>query len=482
MGRHNTKTPILYCQIKDKNLKEFGAALNSLWKKLGRNISTEARSHPNRSSLILVDKPFIVPGGRFREYYYWDTFWTVEGLLVCEMKQTVRYMIDNFVQLVKAHGFIPNGGRIYYLNRSQPPFFIPIVERYLNATNDFDFVKRILPTLEAEYSFWNRNRTIEVEIAGKKYRLNQYAADTNTPRPESYYEDVHTAEGKTEKEKADLYKDLASGAESGWDFSSRWFKRSSKSLKTIRTRKIIPVDLNAILYRNEKTLEMMFMRAGDTSKANNFKQLAETRQEAMERVFWNEDQSAWLDYDLESKSSNTEFYASSVVPLWAGLQRGNATRDKLVVNKLKKLKALGLPGGVPTSFLNSSQQWDYPNSWAPLQYMALEGMANSKDKNIQYTALQLAQNWTLTNYIAWKKTKHMFEKYDARIQGTPGGGGEYDIQVGFGWTNGVALHILKRYPNLQTPTPKPSSSIAVLPLPYIRVVLVASTVGLFLVV
>ena len=40
----------------------------------------------------------------------------------------------------------------------------------------------------------------------------------------------------------------------------------------------------------------------------------------------------------------------------------------------------------------------------------------------------------------------MFEKYDALRPGFPGGGGEYQsAQLGFGWTNGVALALLDAF-------------------------------------
>lgn len=433
--------PSFLSSVADTELREFGLHLNDLWKKLGRKIRPTALQFPNRSSLIVVDKPFIVPGGRFREFYYWDTFWTVEGLLVCQMNHTVKYMIDNFVQLVKEFGFVPNGGRIYYLNRSQPPFLIPIVELYLQATDDFAFVKEILPYLEAEYEFWNINRTVPVNISGIVYQLNQYAADMNTPRPESYYEDIHTASGL--KQPAKAYRDLASAAESGWDFSTRWFDKKTASFKSIRTTRVVPVDLNAVLFRNEITLQTFFQRAKDSKKAEKYNRLAVTRRQAMEVVFWREDKASWQDYDLDTKSTIDQFYASNVVPLWAGLHQGNVTRDRIVVHALRKV--LDYPGGVPTSEVNSGQQWDFPNSWAPLQYFIQEGMANSNNEVLQEIALDLAQKWIRTNYKAWTSTKHMFEKYDARVQGTPGGGGEYGIQVGFGWTNGYALHLLKRY-------------------------------------
>ncbi|KAK3748713.1 hypothetical protein QZH41_004708 [Actinostola sp. cb2023] len=458
--------PSFVDHVVDKHLKLFGSALNRLWKKLGRKINTIAQTFPNRSSLIVVDKPFIVPGGRFREFYYWDTFWIVEGLLVCQMHQTARSMIDNFVQLVKQFGFVPNGGRIYYLSRSQPPFLIPIVDLYLKATEDFEYVKTILPYLAREYQFWNANRSVQVNISGNVYILNQYAADMNTPRPESYYEDVHTASGRKGKAQAALYQDLASAAESGWDFSTRWFNKTSASLASIRTRRVVPVDLNAVLFRNELTLESFYKRAKDSKKAEEFNRLAASRRRAMEAVLWDEDKGTWHDYDLDAKSTIYRFYASNVVPLWAGLHQGNVTRDQLVVHAFMNMKVLDYPGGVPTSRVNSGQQWDFPNAWAPLQYFFQEGMANSASDVLQKLALDLAQKWIKTNYRAWNSTKHMFEKYDARVQGTPGGGGEYDIQVGFGWTNGVALHLLKRYPTqlkaVEENRPNPSSKAPIL--------------------
>ncbi|XP_032229226.2 trehalase-like [Nematostella vectensis] len=432
-------------KINDSDLKTFGRILNSLWKKLGRNISAEARENINRSSLIVVDKPFIVPGGRFREFYYWDTYWTVKGLLVCEMSNTVRNMIDNFVQLVREIGFIPNGGRIYYKNRSQPPFLIPIVDLYLDYTKDFDYVKSILGDLEAEYDFWQKSRQVKVSKGGETWTLNRYLANMNTPRPESYYEDVHTAQSLPVSRKPPLFQDLASAAESGWDFSSRWFGKNSTDLKGTMTQSKVPVDLNAVLYRNEKTLERLFTKAGNLVKAEKYKELAKKRAHAMEMVFWNEGKGSWLDFDLNSNSSNPDFHASTFAPMWAGLHQGNVTRDLLLMTTLRDKLVLSHQGGIPTTLKKTGQQWDYPNAWPPLQDIAIDAMADSKSEEVKRSAFILAQKWVNTNYKAWKATGHMFEKFNADIQGAPGGGGEYDIQVGFGWSNGVALQILQTY-------------------------------------
>lgn len=444
------ENPEFIDRIKDDNLRDFASKLNELWKKLGRKISDEARQNPARSSLILVKNPFIVPGGRFREYYYWDSYWVVDGLLVCGMKDTVKGMIDNFVQLVKTYGFVPNGGRIYYTNRSQPPFLIPIVALYLNNTGDEDYVKSILDDLEKEYTFWRENRNVEVEVSSGKYNLSIYAANMDTPRPESYYEDFHTAQAIPENARPTLYQDIASAAESGWDFSTRWFNRTGSqqgSLRSTRTRQIIPTDLNSLLYLNEKLLEKFFRLFGNTAKADQYEGFSKSRLAAIEAVLWDNKTGLWLDYDRQFKKKRHYFYAASVVPLWAGVHRGNLARERFVLQALKRLKVLDYPGGFPTSLSTSGQQWDFPNAWPPLQHMLIEGLALSSSKELQDEAFKFAQKWITTNYKAWKSTGHMFEKFNVSVHGAPGGGGEYKIQIGFGWTNGVVLDMLRRYPD-----------------------------------
>lgn len=444
------ENPEIIGRIKDPYLRDFASKLNGLWKKLGRKISDEARKNPERSSLILVPNPFIVPGGRFREFYYWDSYWVIEGLLICGMKDTVKGMIDNFVELVKTYGFVPNGGRIYYTNRSQPPFLIPIVDLYLNHTDDMDYLQSILGTLEKEYSFWKQNRTVEVEISsGRKYNLSIYAVNMDTPRPESYFEDVHTAQGVPDHTKPGLYQDIASAAESGWDFSTRWFNHTESgtgSLSSTRTRQIVPTDLNSVLYYCEKLLEKFSRLAGDPGKATTYRGYSEARREAIEAVLWEESRRLWLDYDRQlHEKRKKHFYASSVVPLWAGVHQGNATREIEVLRTLQRSKILDFPGGFPTSLNPSGQQWDFPNAWPPLQHMLITGLAQSSNKELRQEALKLAQKWITTNYRAWKATGHMFEKFNVSVRGAPGGGGEYAIQVGFGWTNGVVLDLLQRY-------------------------------------
>lgn len=67
-------------------------------------------------------------------------------------------------------------------------------------------------------------------------------------------------------------------------------------------------------------------------------------------------------------------------------------------------------GGIPTTTIRSGQQWDYPNSWPPLQQMAVAAMSGSKSPVLQAEARKLAQKWLLTNWRSWKSTGYMYEK------------------------------------------------------------------------
>lgn len=100
-----------------------------LWNKLYRkgkeqqNQEQENQGLHKTSSLIPYNHAYFVPGGRFKEAYYWDTYWIAKGLHVCGRGSDVRTMLRNFADMLEKHGCIFNGNRYYYMNRSQPPFF-----------------------------------------------------------------------------------------------------------------------------------------------------------------------------------------------------------------------------------------------------------------------------------------------------------------------------------------------------------------------
>lgn len=187
-----TDHPQFLKKIASPIMQKFARELVHIWPTLGRKVKSEVSKSPDRHSLIYIPEGFIVPGGRFKEIYYWDSYWIIKGLLISEMKETAKGMLNNFLSIVQRFGFIPNGSRVYYLNRSQPPLLSPMVGLYIDETQDLDWLKKNIKYLETELNWWLNNRTIVVEKNGTKHNLARYAVTSGTPRPESYYEDVNT--------------------------------------------------------------------------------------------------------------------------------------------------------------------------------------------------------------------------------------------------------------------------------------------------
>ncbi|MDK9362571.1 alpha,alpha-trehalase [Lelliottia wanjuensis] len=404
-------------------------------------------------SLLPLPKPYVVPGGRFREVYYWDSYFTMLGLAESDHWDKISDMVANFGYELDNFGHIPNGNRSYYLSRSQPPFFALMVE--LLATHDKDALKTYLPQMEKEYSYWMEGvETLQPGQANKRVVklddgsiLNRYWDDRDTPRPESWLDDVNTAKNNPNRPATEIYRDLRSAAASGWDFSSRWMDDPQK-LGTIRTTSIVPVDLNALLFKMEKLLAKASQDAGDTERANRYETLASARQKAIESHLWNDKEGWYADYDLKSKKVRNQLTAAALFPLYvnaASKERADKVASATASRLLK-------PGGVTTTTINSGQQWDAPNGWAPLQWVAAEGLQNYGHKKV---AMDVTWRFLTNVQHTYDREQKLVEKYDVSTTGTGGGGGEYPLQDGFGWTNGVTLKML----DLVCPKEKPCDSL-----------------------
>ncbi|BES96685.1 alpha,alpha-trehalase [Nesidiocoris tenuis] len=445
------QSPKFLEKIADQALKGWGSALNDLWKFLGRKMKDDVRINSDLYSIIYVPNPVIVPGGRFREFYYWDSYWIVRGLILSEMYDTVKGMLENFLSIVDTYGFIPNGGRLYYLMRSQPPLLTPMVESYVAATGDLDFLEKNIATLEKEYNFWMSNHTVRVEKDDKLYTLVRYNDVSSGPRPESYREDIQSAEFfKTNDEKQAFYSELKTAAESGWDFSSRWFITNGTNkgnLTDMKVKSIVPVDLNAIVYWNGELLSKFFERLGRPAKALKYRQEADQLREAVKEILWHEEVGAWLDYDMINNVKRDYFYPTNVAPLWTGCYDPEM-KDyylKHVLDYLKRSQVMNNQGGLPSTTSHTGEQWDYPNAWPPLQHMVIMALDGTGDVDAKNLAFEMARRWVMSNYKAYNSTTAMFEKYDATVVGGHGGGGEYEVQFGFGWSNGVIMELLAKY-------------------------------------
>lgn len=457
-----SEDPEFLKKIVHPDLKEWGKKLNAMWKKLGRKISTTVRDDPKKHSQIYVPNPVIVPGGRFREFYYWDSYWTIEGLLLSGMNHTVKGMLENFLKMVEDYGMVPNGGRIYYTRRSQPPYLIPMFKLYMDHHSDQEFLRKNIQLLEKEFLFWHNERRVQVQDRnGQTRHVAQYRVNVSDPRPESYREDYMLAQNlTTEEEKQQLYVELKSGAESGWDYSTRWFvnnETNNGTMKDTNVTSIVPVDLNSLLCVNAQTLSHFYKSLGMYDKEREYANIAKEKNETMNMIFWDQTDGVWYDYDLHAKRQRRYFYMSNLHPIWSGCYGPEGSRARTMEKLIKYLNNKGVlkyDGGMPTSMEDSGQQWDFPNAWAPLQHLAIMGLYEAR--NIHHAAeelsFDLAEKWIRTNWKGYQELNAMFEKYNVTVVGKAGGGGEYEVQPGFGWSNGVAMRLLELFGDRLTPT------------------------------
>ena len=411
-----------------------------------------------RSSLIPLPKPYVVPGGRFREIYYWDSYFTMLGLLEGRRADLVKNMLDNFAHLIVTVGHIPNGNRTYYLGRSQPPYFGAMVGLYAAAT-DTSKALPYLAALETEHAFWMNGR--DTVMPGDAFRrvvklpdgavLNRYWDDKAEPRPESYREDYELAQALPPAQREALYRNIRASAESGWDFSSRWM-RDPKDLKTLETTDLIPVDLNSLLYNTERTIAALrAFRAGpgDARVSQRFAAAADARRRALVAAAFDPAEGYFFDVRWRTGERVTDRPTmAAAAPLYFGLasaEQGRAVAARLGRDFLE-------PGGFATTRIASGQQWDSPNGWPPLQWLAIQGVARYGRSDIADDA---RNRWLALGRRTYRVTGKMTEKYDVTDLSKRAGGGEYPTQDGFGWTNGVAAALAAQEKRSAPPPARP---------------------------
>jgi alpha,alpha-trehalase len=429
----NFNLPSLY-------LKGFSSNNNIIkhLKAISSVLLVNSEKQTNNSSLIPLPNDFIIPGGRFREAYYWDTYFTLLGYAKLNQRDIVYKVTENMAYLIDNFGFVPNGNRSYYLSRSQPPFFSLIVELNAKLFSDSMYI-HFLPALEKEYQFWMNSmvkNTIYEHIVklNDSITLNRYYDNLNQPRIEMYNEDIKTYNiNKTRiNDIANFYRNIRSTAESGWDFSSRWFANDT-SISSIMTLDILPVDLNCLLYHLEKTLSKAYLMKDD-KKSLLYSQLLNKREKHINRFFWNDAAGFYFDYNFKEKKSTEKYTLAGIFPLFIGIA-DSLQANKVIVN-IRKLFLK--PGGVVTSLTNSGQQWDYPNGWAPLQWVTIQSLR----KYYYYGLADTIKNrWLRVNDNCFNKTHKMLEKYNVVDTIYAPRDGEYPTQDGFGWTNGVYLDL-----------------------------------------
>jgi alpha,alpha-trehalase len=453
--------PAAYNEIQRE--KDVIKHINSLWIELQRASDKKV----DGSSLIPLPYPYIVPGGRFREIYYWDSYFTMQGLKACGKTDIIENMINNFAFLIDTYGHIPNGNRTYYVSRSQPPFFCMMVELLAEIKGDAVY-KKYLPQMQKEYDYWMegaatlKNGTANKRVVKLKNGtiLNRYWDDLEIPRQESYKEDVKTAEEasmekmmvirfaseemrnkfKDDTEK-NIYKNLRTGACSGWDFSSRWFADANK-LSTIQITDIAPVDLNALMYKMEILLANGYKLSKQETKHKKMLLTATNRFKTFETIFFSKALNFFSDYNFINQTTTDVPNAAAIYPICMSIPLQKNYKETGIKAKAYLEKYLLKDGGIVSTPNANGQQWDAPNGWAPQQWMVITGLEKCGQSAF---AKDIATRWITLNNAVYLRTGKLMEKYNVIDTKLEAGGGEYPSQDGFGWTNGVLQALIKKY-------------------------------------
>lgn len=422
-------TPGYHTDIRD-NVAEH---IEELWEVLKRNAD-----HPvPGSSQVALPNPYIVPGGRFQEVYYWDSYFTMLGLAESSKWDMIENMLDNFAFLIHAIGHIPNGNRTYFLSRSQPPYFSKMVELLAARQGDPVYLK-YLDALQKEYSYWMDETAPTrhlVKMPDGSF-LNRYFDQKDSPRPEAYGHELETAKTFSGDQKS-LFRELRAACESGWDFSGRWCA-DGKTLSTTQTTQLVPVDLNCLLFHLESTLGIAYGLSGNKERSGEFEQKSAARKRAIENYLYDVKDGWYYDYHIQDHRLNNQRTIAGITPFFFGIP----PQEKIggAINMIRDFFLQD--GGVVTTTVHTGQQWDWPNGWAPLQWITIKALDDYHNGEL---ATEIARRWARLNIRVYRNTGKLMEKYDVIDTHLSAGGGEYPAQDGFGWTNGVLLKILKTY-------------------------------------
>lgn len=401
--------------------------------------------------LLYLPRPYVVPGGRFNEMYGWDSAFILIGLLRDGRIDLARDIVDDFLYEIRHYGAVLNANRTYYLTRSQPPFLAGMVLAVYRATGDRAWLAGTVGALEATYVYWTTPPHLVPELG-----LSRYFDRGLGPAPEvdserdagglTHYDRVR-AFFRAERDPAvglsrfyDRAHDRLTDAfyagdramrESGFDPTGRFGPFGAETARTV------PICLNTLLYRFEVDLGEIEGILGRADDAARFAAQGKSRQARVEALLWDEGQGLYFDYDLDAGRLRRYPFATTFWPLWAGLA-SPARAARVIAN----LDLFERPGGIMTSTVVTGAQWDAPFGWAPLQLLAVEGLRRAGDAT---DADRIARAFISMLLDDFERRGTLLEKYDVVRRSSELGAlrfGYRSNEIGFGWTNGVALELL----------------------------------------
>lgn len=367
------------------------------------------RFHPkDDDTLIGLPNRYLVPAFEadhpfdFNEMYYWDSYFMVQGMLDNDHKDLVMGILENLLAMQTRFGVIPNASRTYLMGRSQPPMLTSFI---------FDVYQAYAPG----QNWLKRN----IEIAKKEYE--RVWMGKAKPNARLVYE------GLSRYYDINYLNDLAE-AESGWDMTPRFGRKCLN---------YIPIDLNSLLYKYEIDFARAAEIFGDKQESKTWESAANNRKNSINKLMWSNIKGFYYDYNYVKERRGTVNSLAGFYAMWAGLATEKQARQ--MVKNLKRFEQKGgltatdqqfnalMPGAVPT-------QWAYPNGWAPLHFIVVEGL---RRYGYEFEARRIAIKWLKTNLDWFNENGVFLEKYNVVNPVKPPAKGLYPSQTGFGWTNAI---------------------------------------------
>jgi alpha,alpha-trehalase len=417
-----------------------------------RPLSTDPEAMPS-FGILYLPKPYVVPGGRFNEMYGWDSYFIVLGLLDEGRPDLARDMVDDHLYEIEKYGTILNANRTYYLTRSQPPVFTRMVLAVYGATQDKEWLRGTLDAALAYYHYWTSPPHLTAETG-----LSRYFDRGRGPSPEVLSELDDRGHSHYERAR----EELANGRRDGFGYDpARFYDAKSGTLtplfyvadRSMRESGFDPSDrfgrlglgvidydpvcLNTLLWVMERDLATILTEIGRAGEADAWLQRAATRRLSIDRYLWDPVRGLYLDYDTTNGRRRDYPFATTFMPLWAGVASDEQAR-RVVAN----LSLFEAPGGIRTSTQRTGSQWDAPYVWAPLVLMAAQGLRRYGFRDEADRVSVNFLSMVLAEFIA---RGAIFEKYDGetRTHETSAGVhfGYTSNEVGFGWTNAAFLEL-----------------------------------------
>ena len=395
---------------------------------LDENIEKTVKYSPEGSgNLIGLPYPYTTPcvkGGDFQEIYYWDTYFYNVGLLLWGKTDYAKNNIENMFYLIEKYGFMPNGNRTFYLNRSQPPFLSQMVRDLFEVTGDKEWLLKAYEVLKKEYHFWQNSRLCENGLNGYTgYEIWDDIFESNF----KYFSKRtgYKAEGEVDYElQKKIYLATVSVCESGWDCNSRVCAEGYNYNM---------IDLNSLIYGIEENMRY-FATVLENGEEELWASRKAERKEKMQ-LMWNKERELFMDYNFVTGEFSNYATVASLYPLYTKV----ATKEQ-AEKALKLFEKLNLEYGISAGEPNPvwSCQWDYPNVWAPLQFVTYKAL---KNYGFDAEAKAVAEKYVNLVENNFEKTENLWEKYD----GNTGERAcfEYSAPPMLGWTAGVYIYFNK---------------------------------------